>query len=95
MENLGQPTASDVLERGRVVDREADEDDGGVRVGKRSERVVLLPASGVPEAEGDGLVAEDHLLIMGPVDLRRPLSVRPDRYRVLQYRGQRETGDIH
>jgi hypothetical protein len=55
--HLGVPLGRHVLERDRIDDREADEEDVGVGVRQRAQSVVLLLAGCVPEAELDRLVA--------------------------------------
>jgi hypothetical protein len=55
--HLGIPLGRHVLERDRIDDREADEEDVGVGVRERAQSVVLLLTGCVPETELDRLVA--------------------------------------
>lgn len=55
----GSHLGPDVLETGRADDREADEEDVGLRVTERSQAVIILLSSRVPQSEVDRL-AVDH-----------------------------------
>jgi len=53
--NLGIPLGANVVERGRVHQREADEENVGLRVRQRSETVVIFLTGGIPQTQVDGL----------------------------------------
>jgi hypothetical protein len=44
-----------VVERGRANDREADQENVGLGIGKRAEAVVILLSSGIPESKANRL----------------------------------------
>jgi hypothetical protein len=45
----------DVIERRWANDREADEEDIGLRVGERSKTIVILLSSGIPKSKANRL----------------------------------------
>ena len=76
--DLGVPLGLDVLKRRWPHQREADEEDVGLRVRERSEAVVVLLASGIPQAQVDGLAVHHHVrrVVVEPVSPAPPPSAR-------------------
>ena len=60
MLDLRTPFACHVLEAGRADDGEADEEDIRLRVGERTEPVVILLTGRVPQAQADRHAVADH-----------------------------------
>ena len=58
MVNLGEPLLSDVLERRRRCDGEADEEDVGLGVGQRPQAVIIFLSGGIEETKGVWLVTD-------------------------------------
>ena len=56
--DLGKPLLSHVLEACGRGDGEADEEDVGLRVGKRTQAIVVLLSCRIEEAKGVGLIAD-------------------------------------
>lgn len=50
----------DVIERGRADDGEADKEDISLRVGQRSETVVILLAGGIPQTQANRSTIHHH-----------------------------------
>lgn len=55
VKNLGDPLLLNVIKGVGRVDSEADQDDMGVRVGERTETVIVLLTSGIPKSKLDVL----------------------------------------
>jgi hypothetical protein len=53
--DLGPPLALDVVVRVLADDREADQEDVGLRVRQGTQAIVVLLAGGIPQAKIDGL----------------------------------------
>ncbi len=60
VQNFGHPLLFDVLERGRIDAAEADEKHVRLRVGERSQAIIVLLAGRVEQAESVRLAADHH-----------------------------------
>ena len=62
MGDFREPLVCDVFKRRGIHDRETDKEDIGLRIGERSESVVVLLSSCVPEIEAHKLSIDVHVL---------------------------------
>ena len=75
----------DVIERRRADDGEADKEDIGLRVGQRSQTVVILLAGGIPQTQANRSTIHHHTRGV-VIEAGKSVNMASDK------RGQREKG---